>query len=384
MNKTKFHFSKVADISAAHLLHDIYSSFLAPLIPLLIEKLSLNFFLIGILSVIQRLASLLNPFIGLLVDKKELRYFIILTPAVTAISMSMIGLASTFTQLAVLLFIMGISSAFFHVPGPVLIRKVAGDKTGLGMSFYMVAGELARAIGPIVIVSAVSWWGLENTYRLIPAGILASVILFYRLRKLKNVDFKRPPANLNIKQTLIELKSFFLVLIGYSFTRGLIRGLLITFLPVYLTSQGESLWVAAYSLSILELAGAAGSLVAGGISDKIGRRKTLIIIALATPFLMFAYNYTFGALNIVMLILIGFFIFGSSPVLLALVQEKNSERPSFTNGMYMTINFALGAIAALFVGWLSDRIGLQSVFQLTPLFAALAIPFAFMFREPKR
>lgn len=355
-----------------------------PLVPLLIEKLSLNFFLVGILTVIQRLASLLNPFIGLLVDKKELRYFIILTPAITAISMSMIGLTSSFTQLAILLFIMGISSAFFHVPGPVLIRTVAGNKTGLGMSFYMVAGELARAIGPIVIVSAVSWWGLENTYRLMPAGILASVLLFYRLRKLKNVDFKRPPANLNIKETLIELKSFFFVLTGYSFTRGLMRGLLITFLPVYLTSRGESLWVAAYSLSILELAGAAGSLVAGGISDKIGRRNTLIIIALITPFLMFAYNQASGALNIVMLILIGFFIFGSGPVLLAMVQEKNSERPSFTNGMYMTINFALGAIAALFVGWLSDRIGLQSVFQLAPLFAALAIPFAFMFQEPKR
>lgn len=384
MNKTKFQFSKVADISAAHLLHDIYSSFLVPLTPLLIEKLSLNFFLIGILTVIQRLASLLNPFIGLLVDKKELRYFIILTPAVTAISMSMIGLTSSFTQLAVLLFIMGISSAFFHVPAPVLIRTVAGDKTGLGMSFFMVAGELARAIGPIVIVSAVSWWGLENTYRLMPAGILASVILFYRLRKLKNIDFKRPPANLNIKQTLIELKRFFFVLSGYSFTRGMTRGLLITFLPVYLTSQGESLWVAAYSLSIMEFAGAAGSFAAGGISDKIGRKNTLIIIALITPFLMLIYNYTSGAFNVIMLMFIGFFIFGSGPVLLAFVQEKNSDRPSFTNGLYMTINFALGAIAALFVGWLADRIGLKTVFLWAPLFAALAIPFAFMFREPKR
>ncbi len=103
--------------------------------------------------------------------------------------MSMIGLVSSCTQLAVLLFIMGISSAFFHVSDPVLIRKVAGDKTGLGMSLYMVAGELARSIDPIVIVSAVSWWGLENTYRLMPAGILASFILFFRLRKLKNVDF---------------------------------------------------------------------------------------------------------------------------------------------------------------------------------------------------
>ncbi|MDA3906076.1 MAG: MFS transporter [Bacteroidales bacterium] len=384
MSKTKFHFSKVADISAAHLLHDIYSSFLAPLMPLLMEKLSLNFFLIGILTVIQRLAALLNPFIGILVDKKELRYFIILTPAITAISMSLIGLTSSFAQLAVLLFITGISSAFFHVPGPVLIRKVAGDKTGLGMSFYMVAGELARAIGPIVIVSAVSWWGLENTYRLIPAGVLASIILFYRLRKLKDVDFKKPPANLNIKQTLIELKGFFLVLTGYSFTRGLMRGLLITFLPVYLTSQGESLWVAAYSLSILELAGAAGSLVAGGISDKIGRRNTLIIIALVTPVLMLGYNNASGVFNIVMLSLVGFFIFGSGPVLLAMVQEKNAERPSFTNGVYMTINFALGALAALFVGWLSDRIGIESVFQLAPVFAMLAIPFAFMFKEPNR
>lgn len=384
MNKSKFQFSKVADISTAHLLHDIYSSFLAPLIPLLIEKLSINFFLVGILTVIQRLASLLNPFIGLIVDKKELRYFIIFTPAVTAISMSMIGLVSSFAQLAVLLFIMGISSAFFHVPAPVLIRTVAGNKTGFGMSMFMVAGELARSIGPIVIVSAVSWWGLENTYRLMPAGILASVILFFRLRKLKNIDFKKPAAILNIKQTLLDLKSFFFILTGYSFTRGMMQGLLITFLPVYLTSKGESLWVAAYSLSILEFAGAAGSLVAGTISDKIGRRRTLIIIALITPVLMLGYNHASGALNIVLLLFVGFFIFGSGPVLLALVQEKNTERPSFTNGIYMTINFAFGAIAALLVGWLSDRIGLESVFQLAPLFAMLAIPFAFMFREPKR
>lgn len=340
--------------------------------------------MVGVLTVIQRLASLLNPFIGLLVDKKELRYFIIFTPSITAISMSMIGLVNTFYQLAALLFIMGISSAFFHVPAPVLVRKVAGEKTGLGMSFFMVAGELARALGPIVIVSAVSWWGLEKTYRLIPAGLLASGILFFRLRKLKDIDFKKPPAKLNIGKTLIELKSFFLVLTGYTFTRGLMRGLLITFLPVYLTTKGESLWVAAYSLSILEFAGAAGSLAAGGISDKIGRRNTLIIIALVTPILMLIYNFSSGWINVLILILTGFFIFGSTPVILALVQEKNAERPSFTNGIYMTINFALGALAALIVGWLSDKIGLETTFKLAPLFALLAIPFAFMFKDSKR
>jgi len=50
----------------------------------------------------------------------------------------------------------------------------------------------------------------------------------------------------------------------------------------------------------------------------------------------------------------------------------------------MTINFALGALAALIVGWLSDKIGLDITFKLAPLFAVLAIPFAFMFKDSKR
>jgi len=38
----KFQLGDVITISCAHLLHDIYSSFLAPILPLLIEKLSIR------------------------------------------------------------------------------------------------------------------------------------------------------------------------------------------------------------------------------------------------------------------------------------------------------------------------------------------------------
>lgn len=379
--KKKFQWAKVLDISGAHFLHDVYSAFFAPLVPLLMEKLSLNFFLIGSLTVIQRLASLFNPLIGLIVEKKELRYFIILTPAITAMSMSLIGLAETYFQLAILLFIMGWSAAFFHVPGPVLIKKVAGERTGLGMSFYMVAGESARSVGPIIIVSAVSWWGLEGIYRLIPAGLIASVILFFRLRNLKHLDVKKASIDISVKQVLLELKGFYLVITGYTFTRGMMRALLITFLPAYYTSQGESLWFAAYALSILQFAGAIGSLFAGGISDKIGRHKTLIIIALITPFLMVLFLLTEGWISMLFLFLVGLVIFGSGPVLLALVQDLSSDRPNFTNGVYMTISFAFGAFATLIVGFLSDLFTLQTIFYFSPLFAFLAIPFAFMIKN---
>ena len=382
-NKKKFQWVKVLDISGAHMLHDIYSAFFAPLVPLLIEKLGLSYFMVGSLTVIQRIASLFNPLIGLMIDKKELRYFIILTPAITAVTMSVIGMAENYFQLAFLLFIMGWSAAFFHVPGPVLIKRVAGDRTGLGMSFYMVAGELARSLGPIIIVSAVSWWGLEGTWRLIPAGWIASIILFFRLRKLKHLEVKRKVINISVKELLMELKGFYLVITGYTFARGLMRALLVTFLPTYLTSQGETLWYAASTLALLQFSGAVGSLFAGSISDKIGRRETLIIIALITPVLMFLFILTSGWLNMVILVLIGLFLFGSGPVLLALVQDLSSERPSFTNGVFMTISFAFGAFATLLVGLLSDMISLETTFLVSPLFALLAIPFAFKLKNKK-
>jgi len=380
-DKNKFQWAKVLDVSGAHMLHDIYSAFFAPLVPLLMEKLGLTYFLVGSLQVIQRIASLFNPFIGLMVDKKELRYFVILTPAITAITMSMIGMAHNYFELALLLFIMGWSAAFFHVPGPVIIKRVAGDRTGLGMSFYMVAGELARSIGPIIIVSAVSWWGLEGTYRLIPAGLLASVVLFFRLRKLKHLEVKRKAMPIGIKQLLLELRGFYLVLTGYTFARGLMKALLITFLPTYLTSQGETLWYAAYTLAILQFSGAVGSFFAGGISDRIGRRKTLIVIAIITPVLMLFFIFTTGWLNMLVLILIGLFMFGSGPVLLALVQDFGSDRPSFTNGVFMTISFAFGAFATLFVGIMADAFSLESLFVWSPLFALIAVPFAFLLKN---
>jgi len=381
--KSHFKLLRVSEISVAHFIHDIYASILAPVLPIIIEKLGLSYFLAGLLSVMGRLPSVFNPIIGLIADRKEIRYFIILTPAITAISMSLIGLANNYISLFVLLSIMGWSSAFFHVPAPVLIRRLSGEKKGLGMSLYMVAGELARGFAPIVIVSAISWWTFEGTWRIMPLGLFASAILYFRLRKLKDIEITQKASYNKAFRYFLKLFPFFSVISAYIFIRGIVRALLVTFLPTYLTSEGSTLFGAATALSIVEFSGAAGTLVAGTLSDKIGRQNTLLIIAFLLPIFVYLFIHTNGIISFIMLGFSGFILFGASPVLLALINDIESDRQNFVNGTYMAINFAVAALSMLVVGGLSDLIGLNKMFEYLPYFALAIIPAALLLKNKK-
>jgi FSR family fosmidomycin resistance protein-like MFS transporter len=386
MPKGKFQSSNVILISFAHLLHDVYSSFLAPLLPLLIEKLGLSYSMAGLLNVIQRLPFLLNPFLGLLADKMHMRYLVIFAPLITAIAASLMGAAPNFTLLAILVFVMGISAALFHVPSPVMIKKISGKYTGRGMSFYMFGGEIARTIGPIIILAAVSFWGLERTYNLIPFAALFTIFLFFKLRNIKISDEMKVEAQkMNVWASLRKYRSFLLMLSGLLMFQAIMKSAITAFLPTFLTNQGETVWFGGIALAVLELAGAAGTLFAGTISDRIGRKTTLVTASILSPIAFWFFIHAEGNWRFVLLILLGFVLFASGPVLLASVQDLKSGRPAFFNGIYMTISFFFGAIAVMFVGFLGDLEGLLFTYEITAGLALLSVPFAFLlFRNNKK
>jgi FSR family fosmidomycin resistance protein-like MFS transporter len=375
MQKNRFEFNNILTISFAHFVHDIYASFLAPILPLLIENLGISIFLAGLLDVIRKLPALINPFIGLVADKICMRYFIIIAPAVTAISMSLVGAAPHYIVLAVLIFMAGVGSTLFHVPAPVMIKHVSHNKIGKGMSFYMLGGELARTLGPLTILGAVSLWGLEGTYRLIPFGLAASVILYFRLHRIEiKKDFEKEKG-IGARKTFVGLIPFFISIGGFIFFRAGMKSALTIYLPTYLTSRGETLWLAGGALSLLQFAGAGGTFFAGIISDKIGRKNALLIIAVMNPVLMWLLITSNGVLAVPILIVTGFFLFASGPVLLALVHDRDTEHMSFINGIYMTISFILGSIMVLFVGLAADKFGLDLTYKIAAFVALGSIPF---------
>jgi len=92
-----FQSEQVLTIVGAHFVHDTFTAFVPPLLPLVIEKLSMSLTLAGALTAFMQLPAILNPFIGYLADKISLRYFVIIAPAASATLIGLMGLAPSYS-----------------------------------------------------------------------------------------------------------------------------------------------------------------------------------------------------------------------------------------------------------------------------------------------
>jgi len=374
-------------VSLAHLVQDTYSAFLAPILPLLIEKLEMSLVMSAFLDIARKIPSLLNPFFGLLAERSDARYFVILAPAFTAVSMSLLGAASSYALLVVLLTIAGIASTLFHIPSPGMIKASAGEKLGRAMSYYMVGGELARTVGPLLITGAVSLWGLEGTWRLMPFGILASLILYYKLRDFQVTQTKFAKKS-EKGDALAEVKRFlplFGAMSGFMFFQSAMKMAVTLYLAVYLTQQGFSLWIASSALAVLQFFGVMGTFLSGNISDKIGRQKTLVIMSSGAALTMSAFLFSTTLYTLFpLLALLGIFMFANGPIMLSVIHELDTKMPTFINSVYMSINFSISSIVVLAMGMFGDTLGLTLTYNIAAVLAFVAVPFAMVLNHTMR
>ena len=373
----EFQTGKILVLSIAHFVHDVYSSFLAPLLPLLIEKLSMSLTQAGFLSLVMQIPALLNPYIGVLADRISVRYFVILAPAMTAVPMSLIGMAPGYGVLLILLFITGISVSVFHVPSPVMVADLSAARKGRGMSFFMTGGELARTVGPLVAVAAVSLFGLEDFYPVMIFGLLSSVWLYFKFRSIpvQRIGSRR---KLSVPETWRSMRHVLFPLTAILVTSGFMHASMTAFLPTYIEMETGNLWLAGIALTLFEAAGVAGVLTAGSISDWFGRRKTLLASLLGAPLFLFLFTLTGGWLRVAALLVVGFTLLSTTPVMLALVQENARHSPAAANGLFMMISFIARSAVVVVVGFTADRIGLNAAYLISAAMGLVGIPFVLM------
>jgi FSR family fosmidomycin resistance protein-like MFS transporter len=232
------------------------------------------------------------------------------------------------------------------------------------MSFWMVGGEAGRTLGPLIIVSAVSLWGLGGALWLMVGGWLASAALYLWLRNVPDKPHGAA-APRPWREALRAMRPLLVPLTGLLVVRLFLIAALSTFLPTFLNREGADLWLAGAALSVLQAAAVVGALVGGSLSDRFGRKVVLATMTAAAPALMFLFLGSRGWVQFPLLLLLGFTVMSGTPVIMALVQESYPQGRALANGIYMALNFLLTAVITILLGALGDWVGLRAAFTIS-------------------
>ncbi|MGV8025503.1 MAG: MFS transporter [Anaerolineaceae bacterium] len=368
---------QTAVLSSTHLLNDFYTGILSPILPILILNFGLTKFEVGLLSAFLQWPSVSQPFFGRLADKVNLQKYIFLFPLITGIFMSMVGAASNTTIIAICLLIAGLSSACFHSVAPPIAGKVSGKHSGKGLSLWMVGGELGWMLSPILIIAFIKVFSFKETpYLIIPAAI-ASVLLYFRLKRIDAVKNHVKVTNGSAKSSLKTTIPMLAPIIAIAGARSMVQSVTNVYVPTYLTEMGANLWLAGAALSMITGGGILGTIVGGIFKDKVGGKPILFVSLVGSTAFFFLFLYSSQFLQIAALFLTGFFSGMYLPVALVMVQEYSPENRSFANGIYLAFLFTIGAVASLILGYLYDRMGAHPAFIISGVASLVGTLFIF-------
>lgn len=379
----------LATLCAAHFVSDSYSSLVYPLLPLLKVKLGLTDAQVFWLAPLYSLSSsLMQPVYGIISDRYARRFFAVCGPALTAVFVSLIGLAPSYGMLLTLLVAGGVGIGSFHPQAAAMASRAAGDRKRVGMAMFSAFGTLGFAFGPFAITRIVDRYGLEHSYYVIGAGLVMSLIM-YRLCPPLDAPVKASHADTSRKSPLIAAlhAAWKPLLLLYAIT--VIRsGLQITtnnYLPFLLTEQGYSLTETGNVLTVFLLLGGVGGLAGGVMAERTsGRTVTLYSGLLAGP-LMIAAFLTSGAWSLALLGAGGFFLLSTIPVNVAMAQELAPGQTSTVSALMMGAAWGIGALAPQTLHPLVSAYGFRNALIFASAATVLSAACAFMLpRDEKR
>ena len=363
----------VLTVAAGHAAHDTYVGFLPVLLPHFVERFALSNTQAGWLSAFTQMPSILQPVFGHLADRLVLRWMVILTPAVTATLMSLAGWAPTYALLALLLATVGVSSAAFHAVGSATAGRLSVRHLGRGLSLWMVGGELGSALGPIIVAGSLTLLTIKGLAWLMVLGWAASFLLYRQLSRapLHPVAAADRP---RLRHSLGRMRRVMLLMGALVVLRAMATTAPWVFAPLYLKEEGSSGFVAGAAVALFLAAGMAGTLGAGWISDRVGRRAVLLFGVLAGPAGLLGFTLLQGWARFPFLALAGAALVSLHPVCMALVQGTFPESRGLANAIYLSMAFVISSGAAVVVGALGDGIGLRWAFVVSALITFLSIP----------
>ncbi|MBN2323390.1 MAG: MFS transporter [Spirochaetes bacterium] len=363
--------------SVTHLVHDLYQSFLSPILPVLIEKHDLSLKMAGYLNPALRMPSVFQPFIGYLADRRGTEAILPLTMLVTAGAICAVLVMPGYSWVLMFTLIAGVSAAFYHANAVTGVADASGGRYGTGMSFFMTGGELARSIGPVYIVFLIRLLSGNRIFTAaLPAVAVAAVIFFTNHPGGDKRDRSRTAG---FWQAIAGGKKGLLLLLVIQLLHRFTVYAFAYFLPTYLRETGKSLLFAGSALSLLEISGAFGAFIGGTVSDRIGKKWFFLISSFCIPLLINLYLQQRHIIaGFALLVIAGMFMLSGNPVWYAYAQDLVPEFKGTAASILMAFGFLTTTASTIAAGYLGDVLGLFRTYRILSFLPLLSVVFILM------
>jgi MFS transporter, FSR family, fosmidomycin resistance protein len=351
---------RLALLTFSHFAIDSYSSFLSPLLPLLIQKLDLNLTLVGTLVALSSIASsLAQPLFGFLADFMRRPWFIVFGPLCAGTFLCAVGLAPSYGSLVALVMLGGIGVAAFHPQAAVLVGTLL-ERRGMAMSIFVSGGTIGFSAGPLIAVGIVGLFGLERTWLWGLTVIPITVMLLLWLRRVAPT-----PRRVGARPALRELAPVARPVAALYFSavcRSAASYGFMTFLPIHLARRGHAFQFGGIVVSAYLTAGAIGALVGGWLADRWGGRRVIVTSFIGGIPLYFAYLVLPESAGLACVVLGNFMLQLALPVVVVMGQAIAPRHASTVSSLLMGAAWGMSLLLVGPAGALADAHGLPVAF----------------------
>ena len=394
----------LAGLSGCHsVFHWFNQSFLV-ILPEVVATFGLSGLQVGTISAMQEMVSGIIALPGGVVTDMLRRHW----GSVLAGCMALFGLGWLAMGISpvypILLLCMGVVAAaasIWHLPATAALSLRFMDRRGSALSVHGVGGNIGDVLGPLLtgaLLLSLSWREILSIYAAVP--LFLAFLVFWAFRDIgktgsqdvRSAGFKEQMYNTRLSFREQPRLWGIMVVAGL---RGMANVAFLPFLALYLGLDDElGLGHASLGLHIALLVGVGvvATPITGYVSDRVGRKVVLIpgmlslcvLTALLVPF-------GEGIGLIVILALLGTFLFSDQPILTAAALDVVGQKvAASTLGVFSFSRFVLAAASPIIAGKLFDTQGIEYAFfyisgiYLLATVVLLAVPLAMPERQDNR
>jgi FSR family fosmidomycin resistance protein-like MFS transporter len=359
----------IAALSAGHFATDFSNGALPALLPFLVERFDLSYTQVGALVLVSALASsIIQPLFGLWSDRRGAVWLLPVGVALAGGGMALAAASPSYGLCLAFVVVSGIGTAAYHPEGSKFANYVSGARRASGMSLFSIDGNLGVAFGALATAPLLLLLGRLGGLLIALPSLAVAALLLASLHYLRGFEPERRRVRALAGE---DHPGALALLLGVVAVRSVGWFGLLTFVPLWAVSLGHSESYGNNLLALMLFTGGVGTLVAGPLADRIGRRPVLVGSLVATPILTLVFVAVGGALGAAALALVGVCVVGTFGVTGVMSQEYLPSRIGLASGLVIGFSIGLGGIAALALGALADAVDLE-----TAMYACAAVPAA--------